>query len=109
MFRRTRSSEARSLGETHRQLDIALGAMTQGLCLYDQANKLQLWNNRFAELYNVKDALRRGMTFEEVICLTVSLGLYGERSVADVLEIGHDILGDEPTVLHMVTESVRPV
>jgi len=87
MFRRTRSSEARSLGETHRQLDIALGAMTQGLCLYDQANKLQLWNNRFAELYNVKDALRRGMTFEEVICLTVSLGLYGERSVADVLEM----------------------
>ena len=88
MLRRTRPyKRGRASSEAHRQLDIALEAMTQGLCLYDHKNRLQLWNQRFAELYGVTDSLRRGMTLPELIKLTVSQGLYGEGSIADVLGI----------------------
>jgi diguanylate cyclase (GGDEF)-like protein len=89
MPRSTLNAQASALNETHRQLDIALGAMTQGLCLYDEANRLQLWNPRFAQLYQINHGLNKGMRFDQVIGLTVSLGLYGERPIDEVLEARH--------------------
>jgi diguanylate cyclase (GGDEF)-like protein len=44
------------LREAHAKLDIAIGSMAQGLCLFDAARRLVLVNRPLAEMYGLKPA-----------------------------------------------------
>lgn len=86
---RLSSPDASSTDDTYRYLRIALGAMPQGLCLYDRDDRLRLWNARFSRLYELEGRLRVGMHLDDVIGLTVSAGKYGKQPRADILRHRH--------------------
>jgi diguanylate cyclase (GGDEF)-like protein len=56
------------LDEARTQLDAAMSNMSQGLCLYDGAQRLILCNRRYGEMYHLPPAaMRRGTTLAEVV------------------------------------------
>jgi diguanylate cyclase (GGDEF)-like protein len=73
------------LHATNLRLDAALTHMSQGLCLYDSAARLQVVNRRFCEIFDISPELvRPGMTFEDVLSLSVAAGNHGSRTAADL-------------------------
>ena len=78
---------ADQLGQLLALHEIALGSMSHGLCMYDAAQKLALFNQRFLETYKLSPgAIKKGDTIEAVYrrCAT-SIGLSAD--VVDALWI----------------------
>lgn len=74
------------LHATNLRLDAALAHMSQGLCLYDGEGRLQVVNRRFCEIFDIAPELvRPGMTFEDVLHLSVAAGNHGSQTVPDLL------------------------
>lgn len=73
------------LHATNLRLDAALTHMSQGLCLYDSEARLQVVNRRFCEIFDISPELvRPGMTFEDVLSLSVAAGNHGSRTAANL-------------------------
>jgi diguanylate cyclase (GGDEF)-like protein len=67
-------------------LDAALDNMCQGLCLYDSEHRLEVVNRRFCEIFHLSpERIKPGVTFQQVIELSVAAGNHPERTAADVL------------------------
>ena len=59
---RSKKQEA-SLRETNLLLDAALENMSQGLCLYDAQNRLEVFNQRYLEIFRLPpDQIKPGIT-----------------------------------------------
>jgi diguanylate cyclase (GGDEF)-like protein/PAS domain S-box-containing protein len=57
------------------QLDAALSNMSEGLCLFDESQRLVVSNRRFAEMYGLSATdMRPGITLEEVVKLRIAAG-----------------------------------
>jgi diguanylate cyclase (GGDEF)-like protein len=70
-----------ALTGTNKRFDVALANMSQGLCLYDADNRLQVFNRRFCEIFRLPSArIAVGMPLEEVIALSVAVGNYMTRA-----------------------------
>ena len=70
-----------ALSQTNRLFDAALSNMSQGLCLYDAGQRLLVSNRRFADLYRLPpDTITPGLTFRQVVELSVSAGNHAEDS-----------------------------
>ena len=76
------------LAESNRQLDIALGNMTQGIAVFDAGQRLVVSNRRYAEIYRLPDELLRpGVSLRELIQYSIRIGNYPpERSTGVVDE-----------------------
>jgi methyl-accepting chemotaxis protein len=59
-------------------LDGALNYMSQGLCMFDTAGRLVLWNKRFVEIYNLHDRLRLGFTLPDILQQRLEAGTLNE-------------------------------
>jgi diguanylate cyclase (GGDEF)-like protein/PAS domain S-box-containing protein len=69
-------SEAK-LREQHLRLDTALNNMSQGLCMFDAAGRLVLFNERYLDMYDMSaEQVRPGMTMEQLIRLRFSIGKF---------------------------------
>jgi len=56
-------------------LGVALANVPHGLCVWSSAFRLLLWNQRFCDLYRLPaDKIRRGMSLEAVVRLSVEQG-----------------------------------
>jgi PAS domain S-box-containing protein len=64
--------------EQNQLLDGALSYMSQGLCMFDAAGRLVLWNKRFAEIYKVQDRLRLGFTLRDILQQRLEAGTLNE-------------------------------
>lgn len=61
--------------EQAKRFDIALNNMSHGLCMLDQKDRLQVWNERFLELLNLTKApIRVGMRMPELLRHSVRAG-----------------------------------
>jgi diguanylate cyclase (GGDEF)-like protein len=76
-----------TLKEANLQLDAALDNMSQGLCLYDADNRLQVVNRRFCEIFRLsRSKVRPGIGFQDVLELSVAAGNHPGRDVAELVE-----------------------
>ena len=74
------------LTATNLRLDAALDNMSQGLCLYDANSRLSVVNRRFSAMFNLPSALvTPGMTFREVLELSVAVGNHPGKSIDDLI------------------------
>ena len=71
---------ARSEAEINKQverLQAALKNMSQGLCMFDEDQRLVLANQQYADIYNVPpERIQPGMTLREVVAERVAAGSY---------------------------------
>lgn len=71
---------------TNLLLDAALDNMCQGLCLYDGEHRLKVVNRRFCEIFNFSpEQIKPGLTFREVIAMSVAAGNHPGKTAEDVL------------------------
>ncbi len=64
--------------------DLALDRLRQGLCVFDDEQRLLLFNRRYAEMYSIDPAkLRIGMTLRDVIDMRYAAGTGPSMSPAD--------------------------
>ncbi|MGA2792280.1 MAG: EAL domain-containing protein [Roseiarcus sp.] len=74
------------LKATNLRLDAALDNMSQGLCLYDSDNRLKVVNRRFCEIFGLPPSrVRPGVTFREVLELSIAAGAHAGRSASDLI------------------------
>ena len=60
--------QATELARTNLRFNAALSNMAQGLCMFDDQKRLVVWNDRFAELYQVpSDLLKIGTPYEAIV------------------------------------------
>ena len=76
--------QATELERINTQFDAALSNMTQGLCMFDGQKRLVVWNERFAELYQIPPELQKvGTPHRIVIADRISRGiLKGDTNVS---------------------------
>ena len=75
-----------TLQDTNLRLDAALDNMSQGLCLYDAENRLQVVNRRCHEIFGLAaERLQPGMTFLNVLELSIAAGNHPGKTAADLL------------------------
>jgi diguanylate cyclase (GGDEF)-like protein len=68
------------------RFDIALNNMSHGLCMLDQQDRLQVWNERFLELLRLQHApVRVGMRVLDLVRHSIRAGNHKARNVKDVL------------------------
>ena len=72
------------LSEQNRLFNAALAKMSQGLCMFDQDQKLLVCNDRYIEMYGLsQDLSRPGTPFRTIIESRIAKGLYvGENAEA---------------------------
>jgi diguanylate cyclase (GGDEF)-like protein len=68
------------------RLDAALDNMSQGLCLFDAQNRLEVLNRRFLDIFGLpRDRIEPGASFSEVLALSKVRDSRDGTLVADVL------------------------
>ena len=78
------------------RFDIALNNMSHGLCMLDEQNRLQVWNDRFLEMLHLKNApVRVGMPAAQLIRHSIRAGNHKTRSVKKVFnDLAHGLRKD---------------
>jgi diguanylate cyclase (GGDEF)-like protein/PAS domain S-box-containing protein len=70
------------------RLNAALGNMSQGLCMFDQNQRLVLYNDQYTEMYGLRPGvIQPGLDFRSILELRRQLGAFNgdvERYAADV-------------------------
>ena len=75
-----------SLRESNLLLDAALENMSQGLCLYDAQDRLEVFNRRFLEIFKLsREQIKLGMAYREVLEITVPINSCTARTVDQLL------------------------
>ena len=73
--------------EQAKRFDIALNNMSHGLCMLDQQDRLQVWNERFVELLHLQNVpIRVGMQISQLVRHSLRAGNYKSRSVKQVID-----------------------
>jgi len=76
-----------SLRESNMLLDAALENMSQGLCLYDAHNRLEVYNRRFLEIFRLRpDQISTGITYKDVLEICLPINNLSGKSADDLFE-----------------------
>ncbi len=75
------------LAEQNRRFNVALANMSQGLCMFDEEQRLVVCNDRYIEMYGLsKDLAEPGTPFRKIIESRIAAGLYGGTNPEKYLE-----------------------
>jgi diguanylate cyclase (GGDEF)-like protein len=69
-----------------RQIEAVLGNITHGVCLFDSAQRLLVWNRRYLEIYNLPpEAAHAGSSLEEILAYRLAAGTVTDMTTSDYL------------------------
>lgn len=75
------------LSDQNRLFNAALSNMPQGLCMFDQDQRLLVCNNRYIEMYGLPaDLSRRGTPFRDIVESRIKMGLYEGKDAEAYVE-----------------------
>jgi diguanylate cyclase (GGDEF)-like protein len=82
--------------EQANRFDIALNNMSHGLCMLDQFDRLQVWNERFLELLHLQNApIRVGMRVSQLVRHSIRAGNHKAKNVKKVFnDLVHSLQQD---------------
>ena len=79
--------QATELARTNVRFNAALSNMAQGLCMFDEQKRLVVWNDRYAELYQVPpELLKIGTPYETIVTDRVARGVLKGDGSADAVQ-----------------------
>ena len=91
-----------SLRESNLLLDAALENMSQGLCLYDAQNRLEVFNRRFLEIFRLPpDRIKPGITYRDVLEISVASKNHPAKTVDQLLTEQAEYLSENSTRPHL--------
>ncbi len=72
--------------EQANRFDIALNNMSHGLCMLDQHDTLQVWNERFLEILSLSpDRVHVGTTIRDLVRYSIEAGNHGGKGVRRIM------------------------
>ena len=97
--------------EQANRFDIALNNMSHGLCMLDQQDRLQVWNERFLELLHLKKVpVRVGMRISQLVRHSIRAGNHRAKSVKEVIaELAHGLREDKFDQFHTSLDGDRTI
>ena len=91
-----------NLRQTNLLLDAALENMSQGLCLFDAENRLEVVNKRFFEIFRLpRDQIEPGATFGDVLELSVANNNHPSKTVGQLLAEHAEFLSENSIGPHL--------
>ena len=91
-----------SLRESNLLLDAALENMSQGLCLYDAHNRLEVFNRRFLEIFRLpSDRIEPGIAYNDVLEIGVGINNHVGKSAKQILAEQAEFLREKPPKPHL--------
>ena len=94
----------RKLKAVNHQFDIALSNMSHGLCMFDQAQRIVVCNNRYLELYGIQpaDIIPGETTLRDIVKRRIARGIFaGDTPAAYLEERLHGFTEPSITVQHL--------
>ena len=90
-----------NLRQTNLRLDAALDNMSQGLCLFDAQNRLEVVNRRFYEILGLpRDLIAPGVEFQEILKLSGTRDKLASESAARLLAEQAEFMSRHETGTH---------
>jgi diguanylate cyclase (GGDEF)-like protein/PAS domain S-box-containing protein len=90
-----------SLRQTNLRLDAALDNMSQGLCLFDAQNRLEVVNRRFFEIFGLsRDQIKLGTTFPQILELSAARRNQDSKTATQLLAEQAAFIGRHETGTH---------
>ncbi len=87
-----------ALRDQNERFDAALNNMSQGLCMFDGAQRLIVSNRRYADMYGLsEEQMATGMTFREILELRIDNENYGGVSPEQYIEERMSAIGERVT------------
>jgi diguanylate cyclase (GGDEF)-like protein/PAS domain S-box-containing protein len=75
-----------SLRQSNLLLDAALENMSQGLCLFDAQNRLEVFNRRFLEIFKLPpDQIKTGVSYKDVLAISIDVNNHSGKTVEQLL------------------------
>jgi diguanylate cyclase (GGDEF)-like protein/PAS domain S-box-containing protein len=91
-----------SLRQSNLLLDAALENMSQGLCLYDAQNRLEVFNRRFLEIFKLPpDQIKAGIKYKEVLASSIAVNNHPGKTVEQLLAEQAEFLRDRIAKPHL--------
>jgi diguanylate cyclase (GGDEF)-like protein len=91
-----------SLRQSNLLLDAALENMSQGLCLYDAQNRLEVFNRRFLEIFKLPpDQVKAGINYKEVLSSSIAVNNHPGKTVEQLLAEQAEFLRDRIAKPHL--------
>ena len=91
-----------SLRQSNLLLDAALENMSQGLCLYDAQNRLEVFNRRFLEIFKLPpDQIKAGINYKEVLASSLAVNNHPGKTVEQLLAEQAEFLRDRIAKPHL--------
>ena len=86
---------------------IALDAVSEGVCVYDAENRVVLFNRRYLELFNLSvDVIKPGISYAEVLTHSASLGNFPPENLDALICQRHALLaGRKPFRVEQILPS----
>ncbi|HEY5278589.1 MAG TPA: EAL domain-containing protein [Pseudolabrys sp.] len=90
-----------TLRQSHLRLDAALDNMSQGLCLFDAQNRLEVVNRRFFEIFGLsRGQIAPGISFREILELSAARRNHEGPSASQVLSDQAEIISRQKSGTH---------
>jgi diguanylate cyclase (GGDEF)-like protein len=91
-----------SLRQSNLLLDAALENMSQGLCLYDAQNRLEVFNRRFLEIFKLPpDQIKLGTSYKEVLAISIGVHNHSGKNVEQLLAEQAEFLRERTAKPHL--------
>jgi len=91
-----------SLRQSNLLLDAALENMSQGLCLYDAQDRLEVFNRRFLEIFKLPpDQVKTGINYKEVLSSSIAVNNHPGKTVEQLLAEQAEFLRDRIAKPHL--------
>ena len=96
----TKEQEA-SLRQINVRLDAALDNMSQGLCLFDKENRLEVVNRRFLEIFGLpREQIQPGITFSKILVHSKALWNKNGQTITQLLGEQAELIGRHEAGTH---------
>jgi diguanylate cyclase (GGDEF)-like protein len=91
-----------SLRQSNLLLDAALENMSQGLCLYDAQNRLEVFNRRFLEIFKLPpDQIKPGISYKDVLAISIGVHNHTGKNVDQLLAEQAEFLRERTAKPHL--------
>ena len=93
------------LKDQNRRFNAAINNMSQGLCLFDGAQRVVFANRRYAEMYGLSpEQLKPGTTLAEIFEARIANGLYAKTAINQVVDEGIASFGKQVSEIINLTD-----
>lgn len=106
------------ISERNRWLDAAVNNMIQGLCLFDEENRLMVWNERYRTMYKLAPhQIWRGCTIRDLLDARIAAGTFPldaahydtelRRSLAEGKSLSLNIELADGRIVHVINQPTQ--